>query len=86
LLAGEYKPVVALCTQELAGAGEKSSHRAETLLLRGTMYLLSGEGAKALADLDMLLNMDGVDKRVRDSHALYCKCLVKFCVYHRARH
>lgn len=61
----DYDDIVKLCTSEVDK--DQSAHVAEALLLRGTFYLLRGEGGAALQDFDKLINLKDVDKRVRCS-------------------
>ncbi|XP_067675520.1 mitochondrial import receptor subunit TOM70-like [Haliotis asinina] len=59
----QYGQLIELCTKELELTD--TPHRHKALLMRGTMYILYGQGEEAMKDLSFLLEMDGVEKKVR---------------------
>ncbi|CAF5229410.1 unnamed protein product, partial [Rotaria magnacalcarata] len=50
-----YTDIPSLCTNELESTTD-SPYKLETLLLRGSFYLLMGSYAEALADFDTIIN------------------------------
>ena len=62
LAANEFMNIVSFCTKEIEDT--QSAKLEEALLLRATFFHLQGEGNKAVEDLDRLLSLPDVDKRV----------------------
>ena len=61
---GRFTDIPSLCTQEL-DASTASPYRLETLLLRGSFFLLMGSYAEALADFDAVVNDSDATEKVR---------------------
>ncbi|CAF4271164.1 unnamed protein product, partial [Rotaria sp. Silwood2] len=60
---GRFTDIPSLCTQELESSND-SPYKLETLLLRGSFYLLMGNYAEALADFDALINDPNASEEV----------------------
>ncbi len=58
-----FTDIPSLCTQELESPNE-SLYQLETLLLRGSFYLLMGNYAEAVADFDAVINNPNVTEKV----------------------
>ncbi|XP_076438657.1 mitochondrial import receptor subunit TOM70-like [Babylonia areolata] len=60
LESGRYEEVVPLCTEEIEAAG--TTLMSEALLLRGTFYVLSGQGQMGYSDFEQLLKRNSVPR------------------------
>ncbi|XP_071095664.1 mitochondrial import receptor subunit TOM70-like [Haliotis cracherodii] len=58
----QYRQLIELCSKELEL--KDTPHRHKALLMRGTMYVLYGQGEEAMKDLSTLLEIDGVETEV----------------------
>ncbi|XP_013405522.1 mitochondrial import receptor subunit TOM70 [Lingula anatina] len=61
----EYDNVIELCTQEISNSTSK--YLPEALLLRATFYLLAGRGTKAIDDLNQVIGLEDVDKKIKSN-------------------
>ncbi|CAF2104663.1 unnamed protein product [Rotaria magnacalcarata] len=59
-----YTDIPSLCTNELESTTD-SPYKLETLLLRGSFYLLMGSYAEALADFDTIINDPEATEKIR---------------------
>ena len=62
LESGIYNDVIPLCTEEITTPDSKFMSQA--LLLRGTFFILSGQGPLGLEDFDKILSLENVPKEV----------------------
>lgn len=58
---GRYTDIPSLCTQELES---NSSYEIQTLLLRGSFYLLMGNYIEAIDDFNAVINNTNVTEKV----------------------
>ena len=65
---GRFTDIPSLCTQEL-DSSTSSPYRLETLLLRGSFFLLMGSYAEALADFDAVVNDPNATEKVRPARS-----------------
>ena len=63
LETNEFEDILGLCATEIERSD--SPHAAKALLLRATFSILCGLGDQALSDLSKLLQMEGLDPKVR---------------------
>jgi hypothetical protein len=59
---GRYTDIPSLCTQELES--NSSPYELQTLLLRGSFYLLMGNYAEAVADFDAVTHNPNITEKV----------------------
>ena len=62
ILDGNYKEIIECCSNELANP--LSPFKAQSLLLRGTMYQLRGEGVQSMKDFTDLVDMEDAPLKV----------------------
>ena len=62
ILDENFGEIIECCSNELANP--LTSYKAESLLLRGTMYQLRGEGALAMTDFSDLINLNDAPMKV----------------------
>lgn len=72
LLTGDYNNVIPACTKALMNAEELP----EAWLMRATMYILRGQHALALSDLEDIVNSSNCDKKVRMLLVLNIFCYI----------
>ncbi|XP_035671947.1 mitochondrial import receptor subunit TOM70-like [Branchiostoma floridae] len=63
-----YDKIIGECSKEIDSQGEYLAH---ALLMRATFHMLMGQAPLARPDLDMVINMDTADKKLR------CNALIK---------
>lgn len=74
--AERYEEIVAACTDEIEG--DDAAYRMEALLLRGTFYLISGQQAEAMSDLEKVAGSGDVPVGYRvNAHVKMAALLVQ---------
>jgi hypothetical protein len=63
LEAGDYEGVLSLCRKEI-DVSPPTHYCQLALLLRGTMFCLTAQSDQAQLDLDQLLNVEQLDRKV----------------------
>ncbi|CAF4151584.1 unnamed protein product [Rotaria sordida] len=61
---GRFTDIPSLCTNELESTDD-SPYKLQTLLLRGSFYLLMGNYAEAVADFDAIINDPNVTEKIK---------------------
>jgi hypothetical protein len=66
---GRFTDIPSLCAQELDST-RSSPYELQTLLLRGSFYLLMGNYAEAIADFDAVINSPNATEKVLEKNFL----------------
>jgi len=61
----DYDSIIPACTEELNQTESEGVFKDEALLLRGTMYILTGEHSSALADLNAIVENEACARDIR---------------------
>jgi len=64
---GHFTDIPSLCTQELESTNG-SPYELQTLLLRGSIYLLMGSYIEAISDFDAVINNPNATEKVREKY------------------
>lgn len=71
----DYDNVIAACTEEINMPETESLYKNEALILRGTFHQLSGNYPAALADLDIIINNEKIDRKLRVNAIIKRACI-----------
>lgn len=64
---GNFNDIIPACTEEVETCEDDSDYKLESIVLRGTFYLLSGQYESSLADFNTVINNTEADPKLRSN-------------------